>query len=279
MKTVTSKDGTTIAFDQSGSGHAVILVPGAFSYRAYPGQVQLAGLLAQRFTVINYDRRGRGDSRDTAPYAIGREVEDLEALIAEVGGSAYVWGFSSGAALALYAAAGGLNITKLVLHDAPFVVDDVGHRPPKDYVNHLTELIAADRRSDAARYVLTKGFGAPAIAVTAMRFMPGVWSKLTAVANTLPYDAIILDGYLAGDPLPAGPWASVTAPTLVLDGEKSPVFMRHAAQALAETLPNAERRTLAGQNHTNPSWKAIAPVLTEFFAQPIPARSGKGSAW
>jgi pimeloyl-ACP methyl ester carboxylesterase len=266
VKTVTSKDGTTIAFDQVGNGPVVILVPGAFSYRKYPGQVQLAGLLAQHFTVINYDRRGRGDSGDTPPYAIEREIEDLQALIADAGGSAYVWGFSSGAALALYAAASGLNITKLVLHEPPFVVDGSGHRPPDDYAKHLTALIAAGRRSDAVRYVLTKGFGAPAIAVAAMRLMPGVWPKLTAVANTLPYDAILLDGYAAGQPLPAGQWASITVPTLVLDGGKSPVPMRHAAQALAGVLPNAEHRTLDGQSHRNPSWKGIAPVLAEFFA-------------
>jgi pimeloyl-ACP methyl ester carboxylesterase len=266
MQEVTSKDGTKIAFDQSGSGPAVILVPGAFSYRKYPGQVQLAGLLAGRFTVISHDRRGRGDSGDTAPYAVEREIEDLEALIAQAGGSAYVWGFSSGAVLALEAAASGLNITKLVVHEPPFVVDGSDRRPPADFAARLTELIASGRRGDAVKYMMTKGMGAPAIAVTAMRLMPGVMPKLKAVANTLPYDAMLLNGYAEGKPLPAGKWASIIAPTLVLDGSKSPVSLRHAAQAITAVLPNAQHRTLAGQSHRNPSWTVIAPVLAEFFA-------------
>lgn len=266
MKQVISQDGTTLAYDQVGRGPVVILVAGAFSYRAYPGLVQLTELLSPHFTVINYDRRGRGESGDTAPYAVEREIEDLNALIDRAGGSASVWGLSSGAVLALKAAAHGLNITKLALYEPPFVVDDSGKIPPTDFVKHITELIAADHRADAIKYFMTTGMGAPAIAVTMMRFMPGVWPRLKAVAHTLPYDATLLEGHTSGKPLPAEQWSCVTIPALVMDGEKSPASLRHAAQALADVLPNAQLRQLPGLSHTNVSMKAIAPVLTEFFA-------------
>src|SRR5215212_1912245 len=102
MPTVTSKDGTRIAFDQSGQGPALILVAGAIQYRAFgQGLVQLAALLAPHFTVLNYDRRGRGESGDTPPFAVAREIEDIDALIDAVGGTAFVFGLSSGAALAM----------------------------------------------------------------------------------------------------------------------------------------------------------------------------------
>jgi pimeloyl-ACP methyl ester carboxylesterase len=263
MYTVTSNDGTRIAFDQLGEGAPVILVGGAFSYRMFPKLVELTELLAERFTVVNYDRRGRGDSGDTAPYAVERELEDLEALIEAAGGSASLWGWSSGGVLALRATAAGLPVTRLAVYQPPFLVDDDGHRPPPDFERTLAELTASDRRGAAASYFMKKGMGMPALIVGVMRLTP-FWPRLKATALTLPYDVAVMGCAEWGEPLSAEQWASVTAPTLVLDGEKSPAQLRNAARALAVVLPNATHRTLPGQSH-NVSMEALAPVLAEFF--------------
>jgi pimeloyl-ACP methyl ester carboxylesterase len=219
---------------------------------------KLAPLLAQHFTVFMYDRRGRNDSGDTAPYAVEREIEDIQALIGEAGGSAFVLGISSGGALALTAAANGLSIRKLVMYEPPFTVEDTGHPPPSDYEAQLDRLLAAGRRGDAVKYFL-KMVGVPAVVVVLMRFLP-VWAKLKAVAHTLPYD----DAVMGDSSVPTRRAASVRMPTLVISGEKSPPSLRHAAQRLASVLPNATHRTLEGQTH-DVSAKALAPVLHEFF--------------
>jgi len=263
MKKVISKDGTAIAFDKTGNGPAIILVDGALCYSGFGPMAKLVPLLTPHFTVFTYDRRGRGDSGDTKPYAVEREVEDIDALIKEAGGSAFVYGVSSGAALALEAANSGLAIERLVLYEAPFIVDDARSPIPEDFLTRLNDLVAKDRRGDAVRLFM-KLVGMPAIMVWLMRFMPA-WSKLRAVAHTLPNDITIVKDYQRGEPLPAAHWASVTVPTLVVDGGKSPVWMRHGMQELAEVLPNAEYRTLEGQTHMLKP-KAIAPVLTEFLA-------------
>jgi len=263
MKTAFSKDGTAIAFDQSGKGPPIILVDGALCYRAFGPSTAVAALLASNFTVFTYDRRGRGDSRDTAPYAPEREVEDIETLMKEAGGSAFVFGVSSGAALALEAANRLPGIQKLALYEAPFIVDDSRSPIPEDYLARLNGLVSADRRADAVRLFM-KLVGVPAIFIAMMRFMPP-WSKLKAVAHTLPYDITIVQDNQRGKPLPARRWASVTAPTLVVDGGKSPVWMRHGMRALADVLPNAKLRTLPGQTHMVKP-KVLAPVLVEFFA-------------
>lgn len=219
---------------------------------------RLAPLLAEHFTVISYDRRGRGDSGDTAPYAKEREVEDLEALIKEAGGSALMFGMSSGAILALEAAARGLAIKKLALYEPPFVGND-SHYRPLDYFAQLKKLIAANRRGDAVKLFMTM-VGMPAVLVAIIRLTP-MWSKLKALAPTLIYDATIMgDGLLPTERL-----ASVTAPTMVIDGGKGPAGMHDAAQALADVLPNAQHHTLEGQTH-DPNPKVLAPVLEEFFA-------------
>lgn len=261
MRQVTSRDGTTIAYDQTGSGPVVIFVGGAWSYRAYVGNARLAELLRDRFTVISYDRRGRGDSGDTRPYAVAREVEDLDALIQAAGGSAHVYGMSSGAALALAAAASGLNITRLALYEPPYMVGEGGHRPPADHQQHLVSLIAADRRSEANRYFMRKVMGIPALIVFVMRLFP-FWSRLKAVAHTLPYDSAIMGDFS----LPTARAAAVRVPTLVIGGEKSPEVLRQAVQAVADVIPLAERRVLKGQTH-NVSMKVLAPVLAEFFGR------------
>jgi pimeloyl-ACP methyl ester carboxylesterase len=266
MKKVISKDGTTIAYDQLGHGSTVILVGGAFSYRLFPGSIQLAELLAQHFTVINYDRRGRGDSDNTLPYSVEREIEDLEALIKEAGGSASVWGMSSGAVLALRAAASGLNIKKLSLYQPPFILDNSRPLPPANLVVQLNEMISLERRSDAVKFFMKKAMGVPAIFVTMLRLMPKVWHRLKAVAHTLPYDYAIMGDTVTGKPLSAKHWASVTMPTLVIGGGKSPSIVQNAVQAIVKVLPNGQQHTLEGQSH-NVSMKVLAPVLVEFFTE------------
>src|SRR6266568_645857 len=181
MKKVHSKDSTAIAFDQLGQGSAIILVGGAFTDRSQPTLVQLAALLAPHFTVFNYDRRGRGESGDTAPYAVEREVEDLGALITEAGGSAFVVGGSSGAVLALEAAR-KLPITKLALYEPPFIVDDSRPPLPADYVAQLIELISSGRRGDAVEFFMTKAVGVPAEFVAQMQNAP-MWPALEAAAT------------------------------------------------------------------------------------------------
>jgi len=262
MTSVISKDGTAIAFDRIGAGEPVILVDGALCYRASGPSGPLAAALADRFTVITYDRRGRGESGNTAPYAVEREVEDLDALVKEAGGSACVCGVSSGAALALETASRIRSITKLALYEAPCIVDDSRAPIPADIVSQFDSLIAAGRRGDAVKLFM-KLVGVPAAFILLMRIMPA-WPKLTAVAHTLPYDMTIMQDLQRGRPLPAARWAALTAPTLVLDGGKSPVWMRNAARALAGVLPTATYRTLDGQTHMVNA-KVLGPVLTEFF--------------
>ena len=259
MSEVLSKDGTAIAFDKSGNGKPIILVDGALCSRSFGPLPKLARLLAPHFTVLNYDRRGRGKSGDTPPYAVEREVEDIEALIGEAGGSASVFGTSSGAALALAAAASGLNIRKLALYEPPFVAGESDHGPPADSEAQLKRLIAEGRRGDAVKFFMVDMVGMPAIFACVMRLLP-IWPKLKAVAHTLPYDAAVMGDFS----LPRKRAASVTVPTVVIGGEKSPVALRNAASAVAEAIPGARRLTLKGQTH-NVSVKVLAPVLIEFF--------------
>ena len=261
---VVSRDGTPIAFSRTGRGPAVILVDGAFGTRQFGPNEPLAPVLAEHFTVYTYDRRGRGDSGDTQPYAVEREIEDLDAIVEAAGGSAHVYGISSGAALALAAANSGVPIRRLALFEAPFVVDDTRPPVPEGYLEELNELIAAGRRGPAVKLFMRKAVGVPGIFVAMMQIMPA-WSKLKGVAHTVPYDAAILGDTGLGRPLPADRWASVTVPTLVMDGGKSPLWMRNAMRALADTLPDARHRTLEKQMHVVKP-KAIGPVLVEFFS-------------
>ncbi len=256
MNTVVSHDGTTIAFDRAGDGPAVIFLGAGPTDRN--ANAQLAGLLAPQFTVLNYDRRGRGDSGDAAPYAVDREYEDLEAVIDEAGGSAYVFGTSGGGILALEAAARGLAITKLAVWEPPYIVDDSRPPVPKDYKEQLTELLAAGRRGDMIELFLTQVVGLPAEFVAPMRQSP-FWPSMEAVAHALIYDAIIVGDFS----LPIGRVATVKVPTVVIDGGQTP-WLSNAAEAVATALPDAQRRTLEGQPH-NVDAAAIAPALADFF--------------
>jgi len=265
MKTVTSKDGTTIAFDQIGNGPLVILVDSALADRTICAK--LAKLLAEEFTVINYDRRGRGDSADTQPYAVQREVEDIEALIDATGGSAFIFGSSSGAVLALEAASKlSTKVKKQILYEPPFIVD--GSRPPMpaDFVEQVKELLARDKRSDALKLFFSKAMGIPSIFITIMRLMPS-WSQSKSVAHTLPYDLAIMGDTQRGKPLSANRWATADMPTLVLTGGKSEAFFHTGGDALAKLLPNAKHRILKDQHHGSVvmSPNVVASEMTQFF--------------
>jgi pimeloyl-ACP methyl ester carboxylesterase len=258
MKKVTSKDGTVIAYDQTGNGPAVILVDGAMCSRQFGPMKTLAPLLSQNFTVFAYDRRGRGDSSDQKPYTVEREIEDIQSLINEAGDSAFVLGMSSGAALVLQAVAKGLNISKVVLYEPPFVADEAGKRPPSDYRERVTELIALDKRSDAVKLFLSV-VGAPSPVVFIMSLLP-MWSKMKTIAHTLPYDAAIMGNFSSPTQLAN----SIKIPALVINGEKSPESLRNAAKKLASAIPNAKYSELSGQTH-NVSTKVLAPTVIEFF--------------
>lgn len=257
MRTTFSADGTKIAFDQTGEGPPVILVVGAFNDRSTGAP--LAQALESRFTVLNYDRRGRGRSGDTQPYSVEREVEDLDALIHEAGGAAHVFGYSSGGTLALEAAARGLNITKLALYEAPFMVGDDVPRPPNDIATQLAKLVSSGRRGDAVELFQTKLVGIPEQVVAQLRHAP-FRPALEATAHTLVYEATIV-----GDlELPTAQLRSIQAPTLVVYGCESPAFMGNGAKALAAALPDGRVRALDGQTHDIVP-AALAPVLLEFF--------------
>ncbi|HLK37067.1 MAG TPA: alpha/beta hydrolase [Polyangiaceae bacterium] len=257
----TSRDGTVLSYDRVGQGPPVILVVGALCSRTLGPGVKLAPALARRFTVFTYDRRGRGDSGDTAPYALAREIEDLEALISEAGGSACVFGHSSGAVLALHAAARGLPIEKLALYEAPLILD--GSRPStQDDWAQIDAFVAAGRRADAVR-VFLRCVGVPAYAIALMRWLP-VWTKVNAVAHTLVYDGALVRDLQRGEPLAAGSWGDVGVPALALAGGKSPAWMQSGARALAGALERGQYRILDGQTHDVVA-RVLAPVLCEFF--------------
>ena len=258
LEHVTSSDGTEIGFDRVGHGPAVILVCGGSVDRM--SNAGVAAGLASDFTAFNYDRRGRGISGDTPPYAVEREIEDIDAVVTAAGGSAYLYGSSSGAVLALFAAqALKGRITKLALWEPPFILDP-NARPPADQVEQYNTMLAEGRRGDAAQYFMEKVVRMPAEFVAGARSQPW-WAATEALAHTLPYDATIMDDYS----LPTERAAEVTIPTLVLDGGASFGFMGPTADALAKVLPQGQRRTLAGQEH-NIDPNVLTPALKEFFA-------------
>lgn len=264
MNTVTSKDGTIIAFDQSGKGPALILVDGAFEHRAMDSSTaQLAAhpLLPEHFTVFHYDRRGRGDSTDTQPYAVEREIQDIEVLIDQAGGSAFLSGISSGAALAFEAAlALGPKVHKLAMYEAPYNDDPTARKAWVEYRKQLPETLAEDHRGDAVGLFMML-LGMPAAHLQGMRQHP-MWPIFESVAPTLAYDAAALGEEAS---VPAERAAHLSMPTLILDGGASEwAFMHTTALALATAIPDAQHRTLEGQTH-DVSAEALAPVLVEFF--------------
>jgi pimeloyl-ACP methyl ester carboxylesterase len=275
MPQVTSKDGTTIAFDKTGSGPAVILINGALGLRFDAAFVEL---LNPHFTVYNYDRRGRGESGDTAPFAVDREIEDIEALIDAAGGSAYLHGNSSGAILALEAANQlSSKVAKLSMFEPPFITDDSRPPLPADYVERLETAIADGKPGNAVEIFMTVAIGIPDEYISQMRYLPpsevfgmkeGVvapmWTEMEKVAHTISYDGRAVLPFMQGKPLPTDRWTSVIMPTLVIVGGNSEPFFHNGTKELADLLPSAQVQILEGQDHAvQPD--ALAPVLIEFF--------------
>lgn len=265
MSKVKSNDGTLITYEKIGSGAPLVLVDGALCSRRNGPNGPLAALLRQHFTVYTYDRRGRGESGDTAPYHIDREIEDLAAIIGEAGGSACVYGISSGAALALEAASHLDSIKKLALYEAPFVTDSSRMPVSDDYFEQLRQLVASGRRGAAVKLFMRKGVGVPAPFVAIMPLMPA-WTKLKAVAHTLPYDTLLTIDHQNGQAETLSRWSGVSVPTLVAVGGKSPKWMQSSMRSLANVLPHAKLQTLEGQTHIiKPA--VLAPVLHNYFAE------------
>ncbi len=260
---VTSQDGTRIAVTRAGEGPPLILVDPALCQRTFGPMPKLVPLLTDRFTVYTYDRRGRGASADTAPYSVEREVEDLEAVIAHAGGSVFVYGISSGGALALEAAKRLTTIEKLAIYEVPFIVD-AGHTPMTDELREQFDAsVASGRRGDAVKLFM-RFVGTPRAFIAMMRLTP-MWSKLAAVAHTLPYDIAILANHQQGEALTGEEWPDATPPTLVLVGGKSPAWLRNGGAALADVLPDARLQTLDGQTHMVKP-RVLAPALRAFFS-------------
>jgi pimeloyl-ACP methyl ester carboxylesterase len=252
MKTVQSADGTTIAFDRSGHGPALVLVTGAFTDRS--STKALAARLAPDFTVYEYDRRGRGDSADQPDYAIEREVDDLAAVIGAAGGSAFVFGHSSGAALALEAAARAVPVRKLAVYEPPYTTG-----PTDELADQFAALAASGREGEAAERWLTM-MGTPAPVLEQMKAGP-YWARMCGFAHTLPYEIRLCNNGV----MPRDRLASITVPTLALAGGASDRWAGEVAQAIAATIPGADHRVLEGQGH-GAADDAIVPILTEFFA-------------
>lgn len=268
MNTVTSKDETKIAYDKQGSGPVVILVTGAFGYRAFGPMVGLVPLLANDFTTVLYDRRGRGDSGDTQPFDKKREIEDIESLIDSLGGSAYLYGISSGAAVAAVAAStlGAQKVTKLALYEPSFILDN-SHAPiPSNYMDQLRKMLSEGRRGDMVALFLTDAVGLPAEIVEGMKQAP-FWGAMQQVAHTLLYDGAFMVDNQRAKPMTEDlrkTLEAIEVPTLVIDGGATYAFLHNTADIVAETITGAIRRTLEGQQHdVEPD--AIAPVLIEFF--------------
>jgi pimeloyl-ACP methyl ester carboxylesterase len=260
MDTLSSADGTKIGYDRQGEGPTLILVDGALTVHS-AGSGELADLLSPQFTVCGYDRRGRGESGDTLPYAVDREVDDIEALIDQVGGPAFLYGHSSGGPLAMRAAIRlGGKVAGLAMYEAPYNNDPDAQESWRQYLSQLDQALAEGRPGDAVALFM-RFIGVPTAQVDGMRQAP-FWPRMESVAPTLAYDhAAIL-----GEPwsVPTDLAARVAVPTLVMAGTSSLPFMPDAARTLSEAIPHSQLTTLQGQTHeVNPS--VLAPVLTEFF--------------
>lgn len=260
MSTVQSKDGTRIAYERSGQGPAVILVDGALGYRALGFSSGLVKELAPHFSVYAYDRRGRGESGNTLPFSVEREVEDIAALIQATGGPAYLYGISSGACLALEAASRlGNSVRKLALYEPPYRFDE-GARPEwQKYREEISSCVASGRYGDAVAAFMTF-VGTPAEMIAGMRQSP-MWAMFESVAPTLEYDAAAMG---PDRTVPVERAGLVRTQTLVMNGDASFPFLNDTAVALAKAIPHSQHRVLAGQTHAVEP-EAIAPVLIDFF--------------
>ena len=267
--TVHSADGTRIAYSAWGDGDPIVIIDGATAYRATtPENAATAELLADEFRVINYDRRGRGASADTAPYATEREFEDLAAVIAQAGGGrpATVFGWSSGGLLALNAAQAGVPIARVAVFEPPVVVGD--SRPPlrDDYVAQLDAAVAQGRPGDAVLLFLTEAVGLPPEMAEGVREDASAWAQLEAIAPTIAYDGRQLRGTMSGRPLRPDLWDAIAVPVLVLHGDSTWPHLAAGARAVAEHLPTAALREVPGENHST-SGEVLAGALREFVKE------------
>jgi pimeloyl-ACP methyl ester carboxylesterase len=252
-----SADGTTIAYDRTSDGPPLVLVGGALSDRHGGGE--LVPLLAAHFSVVTMDRRGRGDSGDTPPYSPAREVEDLKAVIDAVGGTALVHGHSSGAVLALEAAAAGAALTRLSVYEPPYLTDSTGGKESGATARKIQEAIGRGDVGTAVE-VFMRSTGAPFD--PAIRESPW-WPGLVAIGRSLPYDMA-----LVGDSsVPAKRLAKITVPTLGLYGGASPPWARASIEAVTAAIPGATQDVLRGQTH-GAAPEVLAPVLIEWFLRP-----------
>ncbi len=259
----TSADGTTIGYDVTGTGPALVIVEGAMCQRTMGVGKTLKAALADRFSVHCYDRRGRGASGPgAAPYDVQREVEDLAAVLDAAGGRPHVLGASSGGALALEAARQGLPIDRLAVYEAPFKVDATAAPNDPDLDGQIQTLVDHGRRADAVRLFM-RVVGVPRPMIALMPLLP-VWRQITGIAHTLPYDLAFVLPFQQGRPLPAGHYADVEPETLVIAGGKSPEYLRNAQAAILAQLPHGRLVTLPGQTHMVRA-KATAPVLAEHY--------------
>ncbi|MGW0786675.1 alpha/beta fold hydrolase [Streptomyces sp. NPDC002911] len=263
MDKTLSRDGTSIAYRRHGDGPPVILVGGALSTAA--DEAPLAALLAPLFTVVTYDRRGRGASGDGGPYTPRREIEDLAAVAAATGGSVSLFGMLSGGALALEAAAAGLPVDLLAVYEPPYSPGADGLLHKSRCTARLHRLLANGDRGGAVELYLSRT-GVPQETITRMRRAP-LWAGLEAVAHTLAYD----DALLGDGSVPSGRLGSVTARTLVVTGGSSTAQAHETTFALAAAIPRARHRTLTGQTRELAP-HSIAPVLADFFARDVFAR-------
>lgn len=248
QKSVTSKDGTIIAYEQTGTGPVIILVSAALVDR--DGARLLARELAPSFTVVNYDRRGRGKSTNTEPYTPEREIEDIDAIAGSMGHPVFLFGSSSGATLALDAASRlGPRVVKAFLYEPPFITDGSHPPVPETLASEIAASVAANKRDEAARSFFEKAMGIPPVGVTFMRLLMPAWNDMTAMAHTAPYDLMILAGTQSGKPLPANRWAPSTSPVMVAVGAKSEPFFHTGAKALQTILPATQYQSLAGLDH------------------------------
>jgi pimeloyl-ACP methyl ester carboxylesterase len=256
---VTSKDGTRIAYDKIGNGPVLILVLGTLNTRL--SGTELAKRLSPQFTVISYDRRGRGESSDTLPYSPEREIEDIGTLIDESGGSVYLYGHSSGAVLAIEAAIKlGKKIKMIALYEPPYSSSDDAREATKEYNRQLAELLHAGNNDEAVALFMGL-IGMPTEQVQGMRHSP-MWPMLESMAPTLVYDSAVLgiDGSMPTDRL-----SNIRVPTLVITGSASASSLQETARALSRAIPKAELRTLDGQTHREKP-EVLAPVLADFFS-------------
>jgi pimeloyl-ACP methyl ester carboxylesterase len=260
---VTSQDGTQIAYTIKGVGSPLILIDGAFCYRKFGANIKLSQYLTDHFEVYTYDRRGRGESGNTQNYKVEREFEDLKAITNEIGEPPFVYGISSGAALALEAAKHGIKFKKLAVFEAPYITDNSRSPFPENYLANIQKLIKEKRYAETVKYFMKTGIGLPSFVVWMMQIMPA-WKKMKQIAPTLEYDTLMLRDYGSGKSLNKNDWESIQIPVLVISGTKSAQWSQNAMKQLAGVLPKGKHLELIGQNHlVNP--KVLAPYLIKFF--------------